>query len=70
MTSLLTRDSAGMPGGVASGSDDPFHPYVELLPGALPPRHEPPSLPGGHNDTFFVSRAIPSLAFLAGSLVR
>jgi len=49
---------------VASGRDDPFHPYVEVLSQALPAGADVSFPPGLHDDTFFESQAVPSLAFL------
>lgn len=62
---VITHASSlhGIPVRIASGRDDPFHPYLESLQQALPAAewHFPP---GVHDGEFFGSQALPSLAFL------
>jgi len=53
---------------VASGNDDPFHPGVMALAGALPPGAVVEFAPGCHTDPFFASQEPPSLSFLAQHL--
>jgi enterochelin esterase-like enzyme len=53
---------------VASGNDDPFHPGVAALAGALPRGAEVVFGPGCHTGPFFVAQEPPSLAFLARHL--
>jgi enterochelin esterase-like enzyme len=60
----------GIPVRIASGRDDPFHPYLEALQNALPAGAQVLFPPGLHNDTFFGSQAMPSLAFLGRHLGR
>jgi enterochelin esterase-like enzyme len=67
---VITHASAlrGIPIRIASGRDDPFHPYVEALKPALPQGSRVFFPPGIHNDTFFGSQAVPSLAFIGKHL--
>ena len=58
----------GIPIRIASGRDDPFHPYVEVLKTALPQASTVLFPPGVHDNTFFGSQAVPSLAFLGRHL--
>ena len=58
------RALSGMPVRIAAGKDDPFHPDVEALEHALPSGARVLFLPGEHDDAFFGSQAVPSLAFL------
>jgi Putative esterase len=69
---VITHGSAlhGIPVRIASGIDDPFHPYVEVLKQALPTGSHVLFPPGLHNDAFFGSQAMPSLAFLGRFLTR
>lgn len=60
----------GIPVRIASGNDDPFHPYLEVLEQALPSEAQVLFSPGMHNDAFFASQAVPSLAFLGEYLTR
>jgi enterochelin esterase-like enzyme len=60
----------GLPVRIASGRDDPFHPYVEVLKQALPAGSQVHFPPGLHNDAFFGSQAMPALAFLGKYLNR
>ena len=53
---------------VASGNDDPFHPGVAALAGALPRGAEVVFGPGCHTGPIFVAQEPPSLAFLARHL--
>jgi S-formylglutathione hydrolase FrmB len=54
----------GIPVRIASGRDDPFHPYLEVLQRALPTDARVLFPPGIHDNAFFGSQAVPSLAFL------
>jgi enterochelin esterase-like enzyme len=67
---VITHASAlrGIPVRVASGRDDPFHPYVEVLKQALPAGSRVLFPPGVHDNTFFGSQAVPSLAFVGKHL--
>lgn len=67
---VITHASAlrGIPVRIASGRDDPFHPYVEALAQALPAGSQVFFPPGIHNRTFFESQAVPALAFLGKHL--
>lgn len=69
---VITHATAlrGIPVRVASGKDDPFHPYVEVLKPALPEGSHVLFPPGVHNDAFFGSQAMPSLAFIGKHLAR
>jgi pimeloyl-ACP methyl ester carboxylesterase len=58
----------GIPIRIASGRDDPFHPYLEVLERALPQGSVVTFPPGVHDDTFFGSQAVPSLAFIGKHL--
>jgi fermentation-respiration switch protein FrsA (DUF1100 family) len=49
---------------IASGADDPFHPYLEVLAEKLPPSAKVLFPPGVHDGAFFGSQAVPTLAFL------
>ena len=49
---------------VASGSDDPFHPGVQVLARSLPKTAEVYFGPGCHTGPFFNAQEPPSLAFL------
>jgi hypothetical protein len=53
---------------VASGIDDPFHPGIEALAGALPPHSLVEVSRGCHTGPFFASQEPPSLSFLAEHL--
>jgi fermentation-respiration switch protein FrsA (DUF1100 family) len=63
---VTTHASAlrGIPVRIASGRDDPFHPYVEVLKHELPAGSQVLFPPGLHNGAFFGSQAMPALAFL------
>lgn len=50
---------------IASGSDDPFHPGVEKLAGALPDSSTVIFSSGCHTDPFFYAQEPPSLHFLS-----
>jgi pimeloyl-ACP methyl ester carboxylesterase len=63
-------DLTGIPVRIASGADDPFHPGVVALAGALPKPALVEIPPGCHDDSFFASQHHPSLAFLANHLAR
>ncbi len=67
---VITHASAlrGIPVRIASGRDDPFHPYVEVLKQHLPAGSQVLFPPGLHNDAFFGSQAMPALAFLGQHL--
>jgi S-formylglutathione hydrolase FrmB len=67
---VITHAAAlgGIPIRIASGRDDPFHPYVEALKPALPDGSRVYFPPGVHDDTFFGSQAVPSLAFIGKHL--
>jgi fermentation-respiration switch protein FrsA (DUF1100 family) len=67
---VITHAAAlrGIPLRLASGSQDPFHPYLEVLEPALPKGSRVLFPPGGHDDTFFGSQAMPSLAFIGNHL--
>jgi enterochelin esterase-like enzyme len=69
---VITHAAAlrGLPVRIASGRDDPFHPYVQALKDVLPAGAQVRFPPGLHNDTFFGSQAMPSLAFLGRHLER
>lgn len=69
---VITHAAAlrGIPVRVASGRDDPFHPYVEALASALPEGSKVRFPPGAHDQAFFGSQAVPSLAFLGHHLSR
>ena len=54
---------------VASGVDDPFHPGVVALAGALPPSATVVFAQGCHTGKFFAAQEPPSLAFLGRHLV-
>jgi pimeloyl-ACP methyl ester carboxylesterase len=58
----------GMPVRVASGVDDPFHPGVERLAGALPAGSSVVFSAGCHTEPFFLEQEPPSLMFLARHL--
>ena len=58
----------GIPLRIASGTEDPFHPWVEELVSALPPGAIVRFPPGGHTGSFFLSQEPPSLAFLSSHL--
>lgn len=55
---------AGIPVRIASGTDDPFHPGVVALTGALPPAATVVVSSGCHTTPFFTAQEPPSLAFL------
>ena len=59
----------GIPVRIASGRDDPFHPYLEVLEQALPAGSRVLFPPGVHDNAFFGSQAVPSLAFIGRHLV-
>lgn len=59
---------AGKPVRIASGTEDPFHPYVEVLAEALPKGAVVVFPPGAHDDTFFDSEGAATLAFLSEAL--
>jgi len=59
----------GIPVRLASGRQDPFHPYLESLVRVLPTGSRVLFPPGGHDNYFFRSQAGPSLAFLGHHLV-
>jgi S-formylglutathione hydrolase FrmB len=59
---------AGVPVRVASGSDDPFYPGVQVLARALPKTAEVYFGRGCHTGPFFNAQEPPSLAFLARHL--
>ena len=63
-------DLAGIPVRIASGADDPFHPGVVALAGALPKPALVEIPPGCHDGSFFASQQHPSLAFLGHHLAR
>jgi pimeloyl-ACP methyl ester carboxylesterase len=67
---VITHASAlrGIPVRIASGEDDPFHPYVEVLKQELPAGSHVLFPPGVHDNAFFGSQAVPSLAFLGRHL--
>jgi enterochelin esterase-like enzyme len=67
---VITHASAlrGIPVRLASGSEDPFHPYLEVLQPALPEGSHVLYPPGGHDGAFFGSQAVPSLAFISRHL--
>jgi S-formylglutathione hydrolase FrmB len=58
----------GIPVRVASGQQDPFHPWVESLVAALPPGAIVQFPPGRHDSAFFSSQEPPSMAFLSAHL--
>jgi S-formylglutathione hydrolase FrmB len=58
----------GMPLRIASGRQDPFHPYLEALVPALPEGSRVHFPAGGHDNGFFGSQAVPSLAFIGKHL--
>ncbi len=59
---------AGTPVRVASGNDDPFHPGVVALAGALPRTSEVELAQGCHTGPFFTAQEPPSLQFLGRHL--
>jgi pimeloyl-ACP methyl ester carboxylesterase len=61
---------ARVPVRVASGYDDPFYPGARALARALPAGAVLDFGPGCHTTPFFLAQEPPSLAFLAGHLVR
>jgi len=61
---------AGIPVRVAAGYDDPFYPGVQTLARSLPAGAVVDFAQGCHTDPFFLEQQPPSLAFLAGHLVR
>jgi enterochelin esterase-like enzyme len=67
---VITHASAlrGIPVRIASGRDDPFHPYVEVLKQELPAGSQVLFPPGLHDGAFFGSQAMPALAFLGKHL--
>lgn len=59
----------GIPVYMASGLQDPFHPYIETLAPALAAVGARIDIsPGGHAGAFFVEKAPAALAFLASHL--
>ena len=56
---------SGQPVRVASGDEDPFHPWVEDFKRALPAPGAVDFSPGGHNGAFFASQTGPSIRFIA-----
>ena len=69
---VITHASAlrGIPLRIASGRQDPFHPYLEVLEPALPEGSRVLFPPGGHDSAFFGSQAMPSLAFISEHLAN
>lgn len=67
---VVTHTAAlcGIPVRIASGADDPFHPYLEVLEQRLPPGAIVLFPPGAHTGAFFDSQAVPALAFLGRAL--
>lgn len=67
---VITHAAAlrGIPLRLASGQQDPFHPYLESLVPALPADSTVHFPPGAHDSDFFGSQALPSLAFLGRHL--
>lgn len=67
---VITHASAlsGIPLRLTSGAQDPFHPYLESLVPVLPAGSHLSFPPGGHDNTFFGSQSIPSLAFIGRHL--
>ncbi len=59
---------AGVAVRIASGLDDPFHPGVRVLAGALPAGAVVDFAPGCHTGEFFAAQQPPSLAFLGQHL--
>jgi pimeloyl-ACP methyl ester carboxylesterase len=66
---VITHASAlsGVGVRIASGADDPFHPGVVTLAGALPPRAHVDFTSGCHTEPFFLEQEPPSLRFVARS---
>lgn len=64
---VITHAAAlrGIPLRLASGRQDPFHPYLESLVPELPKGSRVLFPPGAHDNDFFGSQALPSLAFIA-----
>jgi S-formylglutathione hydrolase FrmB len=60
----------GTPIRVASGTRDPFHPWVEELASVLPRDAVVRFPPGGHTEGFFLSQEPLSLVFLARHQAR
>ncbi len=58
----------GIPLRIASGAEDPFHPWVDELVAVLPAGAVIEFPPGGHTASFFRSEEPPSLAFLSRHL--
>jgi pimeloyl-ACP methyl ester carboxylesterase len=59
-----------LPVRVASGSWDPFHPWVEEFVAELPTSDPVVFPPGGHTGQFFHSQIEPSMAFLSQHLTN
>lgn len=57
-----------LPVRVASGAQDPFHPWVEEFVAELPPSDVVTFPPGAHTGSFFDNQIPPSIAFLAHHL--
>jgi enterochelin esterase-like enzyme len=60
---------ANLPVWVRSGSEDPFHPWVEDFAAKLPNANVGYP-PGGHDDTFWEAHAAHTLRFTAVHLIR
>jgi enterochelin esterase-like enzyme len=68
---VITHATAlrGIPVRLTSGASDPFHPYLESLVPVLPHGSHVSFPPGGHDNTFFGSEAVPTLAFIGRHLL-
>jgi S-formylglutathione hydrolase FrmB len=67
---VITHAAAlrSIPVRIASGADDPFHPYVEVLAQSLPKGARVLYPPGAHDNAFFGSQALPCLDFISRHL--
>jgi S-formylglutathione hydrolase FrmB len=59
---------SGLPVRVASGTDDPFHPWVADFARVLPAPGYVTFPPGAHTGSFFAGQTGPSVRFVAGHL--
>jgi hypothetical protein len=57
-----------LPVRVASGSHDPFHPWVVEFADTLPSRDPVVFPPGAHTGAFFETQVTPSVRFISQSL--